>query len=107
MTIVGVTPPEFTGIEIGTSPDIRVPIVMQAEMLGSESRLENPEEWWLQIFGRVPSRDALKGVPYRNDGIVSRDTVKGVPYRNGGIVSPDALKGVPDRNAGIVGDTLQ
>src|SRR5262245_2628636 len=69
MTIVGITPPEFTGIEIGTSQDIRVPIVMQADMLGSASRLENPGEWWLQIIGRVASRDvpqsqdALKGVP--------------------------------------------
>jgi len=34
MTIIGITPAEFPGIEIGTSPDIRVPIVMQAEMLG-------------------------------------------------------------------------
>jgi predicted permease len=53
MTIVGVTPREFDGIEVGVSPDIRVPLVMQAEMLGSASRLENPGEWWVQILGRL------------------------------------------------------
>jgi putative ABC transport system permease protein len=84
MTIVGVTPEEFTGLEIGISPDIRVPIVMQAEMLNAESRLENPAEWWLQVFGRVGSRDALKGVPYKNASV-----------------------GVRGRNARAVGDTLQ
>jgi len=84
MTIVGVTPEEFTGLEIGISPDIRVPIVMQAEMLSAESRLENPAEWWLQVFGRVGSRDALKGVPYKNASV-----------------------GVRGRNASAVGDTLQ
>jgi len=53
MTIVGVSPREFDGIEVGVSPDIRVPLVMQAEMLGARSRLESPGEWWLQIFGRL------------------------------------------------------
>jgi putative ABC transport system permease protein len=53
LTIIGITPPGFHGIELGTSPDIRVPIVMQAEMHASRSRLENPREWWLQIIGRL------------------------------------------------------
>ena len=30
-----------------------MPIVMQAEMHASRSRLENPHEWWLQIIGRL------------------------------------------------------
>jgi predicted permease len=53
MTIIGVTPPGFHGTELGVSQDIRVPIVMQAEMYASRSRLENPREWWLQIIGRL------------------------------------------------------
>src|SRR5687767_3791813 len=53
MTIIGITPPDFHGIELGSSPNIRVPIVMQAEMYASRSRLENPREWWLQIIGRL------------------------------------------------------
>src|SRR5262245_34747902 len=83
MTIVGVSSPAFTGIEMGASPDIHVPIVMQAEMMGAESRLENPGEWWLQIIGR--SRNALKGVP---------DHAPGAPDAVG-----DGLQAVPSRLA--------
>ncbi len=53
MTIIGVAPREFHGIEPGASPDIRVPISMQAEMHASKSRLDSPREWWLQIIARV------------------------------------------------------
>jgi len=63
MTIIGVTPPGFLGIDLGASPDIRVPVVMQAEMLVSPSRLENPREWWLEIIGRLKpgvSREAAE-----------------------------------------------
>ena len=49
MTILGVTPPGFAGIELGFSPDIRLPIVMGT----SETRSNSPEEWWLQIIGRL------------------------------------------------------
>jgi hypothetical protein len=72
MTIVGITPAEFTGLEISISPDIRVPIAMQAEMLNAESRLEDPGEWWLHIFGRLSDRDALKGLQQELDGMYQR-----------------------------------
>jgi putative ABC transport system permease protein len=49
MTIVGVTPPGFVGVEMGFSPDIRLPIVMGTP----HARLNSPEEWWLQIIGRL------------------------------------------------------
>src|SRR5262249_27248463 len=105
MTIVGVTPAEFTGLEIGISPDIRVPIVMQAEMLNAASRLENLDEWWVQIFGRLADRDALKGVPYKLVGGVG-DTLQGSPTKSVGGVE-DTLQGVPTQSVGGVGDTLQ
>jgi predicted permease len=53
MTVIGITPIGFNGIELGTSPDIRVPIVMQAAMYATASRLENPQEWWIQLVGRL------------------------------------------------------
>lgn len=55
MTVIGVTPPTFQGIELGAFPDMRVPMAMQAEMYASHSRLDNPREWWLQVMGRVRS----------------------------------------------------
>jgi predicted permease len=53
MTIVGVTPPGFDGLELGGTEDVRVPITLQPYMYRSPSRLDNPNEWWLQILGRL------------------------------------------------------
>jgi len=55
-TIVGVTPPEFFGLEIGSSPDISVPIMMQPVVMpDTESWLEERHmvSTWLRIFGRL------------------------------------------------------
>jgi predicted permease len=53
MTIVGVTPQGFDGLELGAVDDIRLPITLQPYMDGSRSRLESAQEWWLQILGRL------------------------------------------------------
>ena len=53
MTVIGVTPPVFEGLEPGGARDVRVPITLQAAMHGGRSRLESPREWWLQIMGRL------------------------------------------------------
>ena len=53
MTIIGVTPPGFEGLELGGTEDVRVPITLQPYMHRSPSRLENAQEWWLQILGRL------------------------------------------------------
>jgi predicted permease len=55
-TIVGVTPPGFFGIEIGSSPDITVPLAMQPEVMpDKENWLRRPRNTvdWLRIFGRL------------------------------------------------------
>ncbi|HWF47274.1 MAG TPA: ABC transporter permease, partial [Bryobacteraceae bacterium] len=55
-TIVGVTPPEFSGIEIGSSPDITVPLAMQPEVMpDKENWLGRPRNTvdWLRIVGRL------------------------------------------------------
>jgi predicted permease len=62
LAIVGVTPPGFQGMELGSTRDIRVPIAMQAEMMGT-SRLNDAREWWLGITARVKpgvSREAAR-----------------------------------------------
>jgi hypothetical protein len=41
MTVIGISPPRFDGLDIGQSADIRVPIVMQAEMWADRSLLES------------------------------------------------------------------
>jgi predicted permease len=56
--IIGVTPPQFFGVTVGTSPDVWVPLTMQTEIFPGEDWLtveKNPVEKteWLQVFGRL------------------------------------------------------
>jgi putative ABC transport system permease protein len=53
LTVVGVTPPAFNGLEAGAGPDLRVTLAMQAEVMASASRLTDPREPWLVIVGRL------------------------------------------------------
>ena len=64
-TIVGVTPPEFFGVEVGDPPDIWMPAMMQAEVRHrtnyystGEARddrpwLDQPDISWLTVMGRL------------------------------------------------------
>ena len=55
-TIIGVTPPEFFGVEVGTSPDIFLPLMMQpTAMPDLENLLDDPIIYstWLQVVARV------------------------------------------------------
>ncbi|HEY6291790.1 MAG TPA: ABC transporter permease [Terriglobia bacterium] len=52
-TIVGVTPPGFSGPEVGYSPDIYVPMVMEPAFHDEQSWLDQPDYHWLRIMGRL------------------------------------------------------
>jgi predicted permease len=55
-TIIGVTPPEFFGLEVGTAPDIFLPVMMQpTAMPDLENLLDKPIIYstWLQLVGRL------------------------------------------------------
>ena len=62
VTIVGVTAPEFTGVQrvVSDAPDLVVPIALDRQLTPAgamypggpqQSRLDQPSYWWLQIFG--------------------------------------------------------
>jgi predicted permease len=53
-TIVGVTPPRFQGVEVGRSPDVFIPLGMEAILRGSESALHDPYSGWLRVLARLP-----------------------------------------------------
>jgi predicted permease len=58
LTVIGVNPPGFTGMEPGQSPDIFVPFRMQPIILPSRwvktgNLLDNPDYWWVLIAGRL------------------------------------------------------
>src|SRR5262249_47830930 len=54
--IIGVTPPEFFGVEVGAAPDIFVPVMMQPTVMPAfENLLANPIIYstWLHSLGRL------------------------------------------------------
>ena len=55
-TVIGVTPAEFFGAEVGVSPSLYLPVRMQPALLPTNgSLLENPNVYsrWLRLIGRV------------------------------------------------------
>jgi predicted permease len=60
MTVAGVAPAEFFGVEPGTAPDIYVPLHWYAEQMAKlngetnpEVYLQNKRAWWVGVIGRV------------------------------------------------------
>ena len=66
VTIVGVTPPEFTGVQrpLAEARDITIPLSLDPQLAGAADpsrtegelklpRLERATTWWLQVMGRV------------------------------------------------------
>jgi predicted permease len=54
VTIIGVTPASFTGIQqpLGVAPDITLPISFDAQ-IDSPKRLSDAMSWWVQVMGRL------------------------------------------------------
>ena len=53
-TVVGVTPPEFTGTgQVGSSPDISVPLAHEPGLNTDRSRMKGAGQWWLRLMGRL------------------------------------------------------
>src|SRR5579872_3411482 len=50
--VIGMTPPEFFGLEVGRSFDVAVLVCSEA-LLHDQSRLELGSEWWLIAMGRL------------------------------------------------------
>lgn len=51
--ILGVTPPGFTGLEVGRSYDVAVPICSFASLSTQGDWLTNGTVWWLNVMGRL------------------------------------------------------
>ena len=71
-TIIGVTPPPFTGtLQVGYRPAVTVPLTQEPILEGERSRLgtaKQPGVWWLDLMGRLKpgatyeqARDSLNG----------------------------------------------
>src|ERR687883_1364427 len=53
-TVVGVTPPGFDGtMQVGSSPDVSIPIAWEPQVRGERSLLAGAGAWWLRLMGRL------------------------------------------------------
>jgi predicted permease len=55
VAIVGVLPPEFTGIQrpLEQAADIAFPLALDSLLNAGPTRLSQPTTWWLQVMGRL------------------------------------------------------
>ncbi|MBA2647042.1 MAG: ABC transporter permease [Pyrinomonadaceae bacterium] len=53
MTIVGVARAGFTGVQLGETPEVFIPLAMKAQMTPGWDGLEDRKDYWLNILGRL------------------------------------------------------
>lgn len=51
--VIGVTPPEFSGLEVGRRFDVALPICSEPAWHPGEGRLDSGTTWWLTVMGRL------------------------------------------------------
>lgn len=62
MTVLGVTPPEFYGAEMGANPAVRVPMTMAAVFTQPANRLSSWRHRWITLLARLkPGVSAHQG----------------------------------------------
>jgi putative ABC transport system permease protein len=58
-TIVGVTPPQFFGVDVGRRFDVVIPIGAEPLIRGKESYLDRRSTWWLRVMIRLKDGQTL------------------------------------------------
>ena len=53
LTVVGVARAGFSGVQVGQSPDVFIPLTMQEQMTPNWKGLEDWNNYWLAIIGRL------------------------------------------------------
>lgn len=51
--IIGVAPPDFTGVEVGRYFDVATPLCSEPLVNGEFSQLQKRSDWWLSVMGRL------------------------------------------------------
>ena len=51
--VIGVTPANFFGVEIGRNFDVAVPLCAEPLLLGEDSLIDKRDGWWLTLLGRL------------------------------------------------------
>jgi len=105
LTIIGVSQAGFDGVDIGSAPSIRVPVLMKAQMTPNWDDVENRRSRWVNVFGRLEPGVTLAQAkaamqPYfRQDGITLEYEAptlwlaQGEPFRGLAVASLDRVVG--------------
>ncbi|HUO29306.1 MAG TPA: ABC transporter permease [Bryobacteraceae bacterium] len=59
-TIIGVTPPWFTGLDVDTHYDVAIPIGCEPILHTDRSNLDARSTWWLRILGRLKPDESIQ-----------------------------------------------
>ncbi len=51
--VMGVTPAEFFGVEVGRNFDVAVPVCAEPLIAGEDSHMAKRHHWWLAVIGRL------------------------------------------------------
>jgi putative ABC transport system permease protein len=65
-TIIGVTPPEFFGTEVGRAFDVAIPLNDERLIRGKETSLDRRGTWWLNVMLRLKPRHSLDSATLRS-----------------------------------------
>ena len=60
--VIGVTPPEFFGVEVGRRFDVALPLCSHAVLGDERDWLGNKAMWWLTVIGRMRPGQSLEHV---------------------------------------------
>ena len=60
-TIIGVTPPEFAGIDQGSAFDVAIPLAAEPLMRGAnESAMDQRSWWWIRVMARLKPGQSME-----------------------------------------------
>ena len=60
-TIIGVTPPEFTGVDQGSAYDVAIPLANEPLIRGAgESAMDQRTWWWMRVMARLKPGDTIE-----------------------------------------------
>ena len=68
-TIVGVTPPDFFGVDVGRTFEVVIPIGTEPLVRGKESALDRRSTWWLNVMLRLKDGQSLEAAQATLRGI--------------------------------------
>jgi putative ABC transport system permease protein len=103
-TVVGVTPAEFFGVEVGTSPSLYLPVMMQPALLPMfGSLLERPHVFstWLRVLGRLKPGVPVEQAGPRLNGLAGRPETEWRPRNKFTGQFEDARLVVSSASAGL------